>query len=109
MEGAMRADLWNKSVPRVEMDQRVRDARLRLHRMERLLVPQAAVTSSWFKRVLWLFGFGKNGGRVQGRRIRGPLSNRRFSPITRVPQGWAEAHGSFCRALGLPPLQPSLA
>jgi hypothetical protein len=103
----MRADLWNKSVPRVEIDQRARDARLRLHRMERLLVPRAAVTSSWFKRVLWLYGFGKNGGRVQGRRIRGPLSNRRPSPITRAHPGWVEACGSFCRALGPPLLHPS--
>jgi hypothetical protein len=44
MEGIMpRKNLWNASVPRVELDQRVRDARLRLERLERLLVPRAAV------------------------------------------------------------------
>jgi hypothetical protein len=35
-----RENLWNASVPRVELDQRVRDARLRLERIERLLVPR---------------------------------------------------------------------
>ena len=45
MEGAMKLDLWNKSVPRVELDQRARAARLRLERMERLLVPRAAVAA----------------------------------------------------------------
>jgi hypothetical protein len=44
MEGIMpRKNLWNANVPRVELDQRVRDARLRLERIERLLVPRAAV------------------------------------------------------------------
>ena len=46
MEGAMKVDLWNRSVPRVELDQRARDARLRLERIERLLVPRATVAAS---------------------------------------------------------------
>jgi hypothetical protein len=33
MEGAMKVDLWNRSVPRVELDQRARDARLQLERL----------------------------------------------------------------------------
>jgi hypothetical protein len=42
MEGAMlRANLWNKSVSRVELDQRAREARLRLKRIERQLLPRA--------------------------------------------------------------------
>ena len=57
MEGAMRANQWNKSVPRVELDQRARDARLRLERIERLLVPRAAVTASRRGRVFYIFGF----------------------------------------------------
>jgi hypothetical protein len=45
MEGAMlRANLWNRSVSRVELDQRARDTRLRLERIERLLALRAAVT-----------------------------------------------------------------
>jgi hypothetical protein len=51
MEGAMlRASLSNKSVSRVELDQRARDARLRLERIERLLVLRAAVTDTWLRR-----------------------------------------------------------
>ena len=41
----LKAELWNKSVPRVELDQRARDARLRLERIGRQLVPRAASTA----------------------------------------------------------------
>jgi hypothetical protein len=45
MEGAMlKANLWSESVPRVELDRRAREARLRLERIERLLMPRAAMT-----------------------------------------------------------------
>jgi hypothetical protein len=54
MEGAMlRAKLWNKSVSRVELDQRARDARLRLERIERQLLPRA-LTRSPLRRLLYL-------------------------------------------------------
>src|SRR2546429_9929324 len=39
-------NLLSKSVPRVEIDQRSREARLRIERIERLLVPRGAVTHS---------------------------------------------------------------
>jgi hypothetical protein len=53
MEGAMlKAELWNKSVPRVELDQQARDARLRLERIGRQLVPRAASTRSPRRRLL---------------------------------------------------------
>jgi len=58
-EGAMmRTSLWRKSVPRVELDQRSRAARLRLERIDRLLIPPAAVTRSPLKRLLCLFSIG---------------------------------------------------
>jgi hypothetical protein len=41
----LRAKLWNKSVPRVELDQRAREARLRLERIERQLLPRALTRS----------------------------------------------------------------
>jgi hypothetical protein len=85
MEGAvLKAMLCNKSLPQVEIDQRARDARLRLHRIERLLVPRAAVTSSWLKRALCLFRFGRYGKGIRGYRTRGPLRNRRPSRTTRA-------------------------
>ena len=47
VEGAkMTTNLLSKSVPRVDIDQRSREARLRIERIERLLVPRAAVTHS---------------------------------------------------------------
>ena len=57
----LKAILCNKSVSRVEIDQRARDARLRLEQMERLLVSRADFTSSSLTRVLYLFGFARPG------------------------------------------------
>jgi len=73
----MKVDLWNRSVPRVELDQRARDARLRLERIERLLVPRAAVTASWLRRVLCICSLGTPGESSQTSRTRGPLIIRR--------------------------------
>ena len=43
-------NLWNKNVSRVEYDRRARDARLRLERIERLLVKRdAAVAAAGFR------------------------------------------------------------
>ena len=39
-----KANLWSKSVPRVELDRRARVAQFRLERIERLLMPRAAMT-----------------------------------------------------------------
>ena len=82
----LKAILCNKSVARVEIDQRARDARLRLEQIERLLVSRAAVTVS-SRRVLCLFGFARPGEGWRASRTPGPLNNRR----PRVPQihrGW---------------------
>jgi hypothetical protein len=54
----MRTSLWSKSVPRVELDQRSRAARLRLERIDRLLIPPTAVTRSPLKRLFCLFSIG---------------------------------------------------
>jgi len=58
----MRTNLWSKSVPRIELDQRSRTARLRLERIDRLLVPPAAVTQSRLRRLLCLCSVGIYGG-----------------------------------------------
>jgi hypothetical protein len=73
----LKVDLWNKSVPRAELNQRAREARLQLERMERLLVPHAAVTASWFRRALCLFSLGRSDDGSRASRIRGTLSDRR--------------------------------
>jgi hypothetical protein len=73
-----RANLWNQSVSRVELDQRARDARLRLERLERLLLPRAAVTRSPLRRLLYLCS-GVFASASRESWPRGPLSNRRPS------------------------------
>jgi hypothetical protein len=82
----LKAILGSKSAPRVEIDRRVRDARLRHEQTERLLVPHA-VTASWLRRVLCLFRFARpgEGSRMSG--TRGPLNNRR-PRVRQIHQGW---------------------
>jgi hypothetical protein len=98
MEGAMlKQNLWSNSVSRVELDQRARDARLRLEQLERLLVPRAGVSGSWLRlrRAVYLFSFGEA---RQGHRTRGPLSNRRSSRLPKIQQDGLEVCGSVCCA-----------
>jgi hypothetical protein len=102
----LRANLSNKSVSRVELDQRARDARLRLQRIERLLVLGAALTDSWLKRVLWLFSFGRSGEGSRARRTRRTLSNQR-PRLAQIQDVWVEECGSFCRASDLSLCHPS--
>jgi hypothetical protein len=103
----MRANLWNKSVARVEIDQRARDARLRLERIERLLVPRAAVTASWLRRVFCRFSFAGSGAGSRGGQIRGPLSHRRPSRMPQTHRAWIGVSASFCGTLGLPLHHPA--
>ena len=83
----LKAILCNKSASRGEIDQRARDARLRLEQMERLLVSRAAVTVSSLSWVLCRFRFARPGEGWRASRTPRPLNNRR----PRVPQihpGW---------------------
>ena len=95
MEGAMlTANLSNKSVSRVELDQQARDARLRLERLERWLVPPTAATASWLKRVLCLFKVGIQYGQWRHSRAREPLRNQRPSRTPPIHELWLERCGS---------------
>ena len=47
----LRGNFPMRNVPRVELDQRARDARLRLERAERLLMPRPAARQAWLR---WL-------------------------------------------------------
>jgi len=86
MEGAMqRPNLWGKSVSRVELDQRSREERLRLERIERFFTPRAAATQLRLKRLLCLFGVGVYAGATRENRTRGPLSNQRPSRMPDIP------------------------
>ena len=84
MEGAMpKVDRWYNGVPRVEVDQRARDARLRLERLERLLVPRAAMTVFWLRRVVCLLSFDQYED-PQGRQTRRPLNDQRPSRMPTI-------------------------
>ena len=83
----LKAILCNKSVSRVEIDQRARDTRLRLEQIERLLVSHAAFTASPLSRVLYLFSFGVRGPGSRTSRNHGPLKNRR-PRMPQIHQGW---------------------
>jgi hypothetical protein len=88
MEGAMlKAILCNKSVPRVEIDQRARDARLQIEQIERLLVSRAAVTAARLRWIFYLFTFATPGEGWRSNRTRGPLNNRR-PRLPQIHQGW---------------------
>jgi hypothetical protein len=90
MEGAMlKANLSNKSVPKVELDQRAREGRLRLEQIERLLViPRAAVTHSWLRRLLFLLRVRISSRELLPRRVKGPLSDRRPSRMLTILAVW---------------------
>jgi hypothetical protein len=90
-----RANLWNKRVSRVELDQRARDTRLRLERIERLLVLRAAASDTWLRRVLWLFNFGRSGEGSRARRTRGTMSNQR-PRLPQIREVWLEV----CACIG---------
>ena len=95
----LRAKLCNESVPRIELDERAREARLRLERIERQLLPRAAVTRFPLRRLLYLFSGGVYPGASRESRTRRPLSNRR--PSRQFMIVWVEECGSFCRASDL--------
>jgi hypothetical protein len=83
-----RTNLWSQSVPRVELDHRSREARLRLARIERLLIPRAPVTHSRLRRLLCLLSVGIYRGAPQEGRVRGPLSDRRPSRMPKILEVW---------------------
>jgi hypothetical protein len=80
MEAAMsRTNLWSRSMSRVELDQRSREARLRLEQLERRLISHAVVRRYRLRRLLSLRRVGEYGEGPQTSRVRGPLSDRRPS------------------------------
>jgi hypothetical protein len=102
----LRASLWNKSVSRVELDQRAREARLRLQRIERQLLLRA-FTRFPLRRLLYLCRGGIFVSASRESRTRGPLSNRRPSRMPTIHHVWVEECGLFYRASDLSLCRPS--
>src|SRR5207245_718499 len=85
--------LWNKNVPRVEYDYRARDARLRLERVERLLMRRDAAAGSRFGLLRFLIGTSpvavEGAADAQGRRMIGDpvaLGHRVRPPAEHEPR-----------------------
>jgi len=79
-----RRKLWSNSVPRVELDHRAHEARVRLVRLERLLVPRAAAAGSWLSPVVRLLGFRIYGNGRRGDRTPCFLSKPRGSSMPEI-------------------------
>lgn len=63
-----RTDFWRWSATRVEIDHRAREARLRLDRLERLLMLRLLPTRPWLIRLPYMRGSRSvDGGRLQSR------------------------------------------
>src|SRR5215831_12226327 len=69
-------NLWIQSVPRVELDQRSREARLRFERVDQLFILRATVTHSRLRRLVYWFTVGRYGGLPQQGGVKEPLSDR---------------------------------
>ena len=85
-----RINVWKKSVPRVELDQRARDARVRLVQIERLIVPRASVAGFWLSPLGRLLGFRAGGNRRGGGQGRGPQSDPRLGCFPESGCLWTE-------------------
>jgi hypothetical protein len=85
-----KTNLWIiRSVRRVELDHRAREARLRLEQIERLMVrPRAAATHSRLRRLLFLLSVRIYRRGPQKNRVRGPLSDRRPSRMLTILAIW---------------------
>jgi hypothetical protein len=76
---------WSRSLSRVEFDQRSREARLQLERLERLLITLAAVRHPRLRWLLALLSAGEYGDGRQRSRDRRPLSDQRPCRIVDCP------------------------
>ena len=73
-----RTDLFEQSAPRVEVDQRSRDARLRLECVARLLMERPLPRQSLLRRLMRCFGSRTpSGGQIDGRSMTGVPAGRR--------------------------------
>ena len=63
-------------MPRVELDQRSREARLRFERIDRLFMLRFTVTHSRLRRLLFWFTVGRYGGLPQEGGVKELLSDR---------------------------------
>ena len=95
-----RTNLWDRSMPRVELDRRSREARLRFERIDQLFIVRATVTPSRLRRLLYLFRVGRYGGLPQKGEVEEQLSNGWPSGLPMLFGLWLENAG-FCNLPGV--------
>lgn len=89
-------DLLEQSLPRVELDQRSREARLRLEQVERLLLVRRLPKPSLLRRVLRRLGTKiYTGQRIEGRSARTTLTGEQPSQGRRIREQADGAAGRF--------------
>src|SRR5207244_5215122 len=92
-----RSDLLQSSAPRVELDQRSREARLRLAHVERLLVVRPLPRQSLLGRVLRRLGTRNYiGERVEGRSAKAAATGGRRRHGREMPGETGGATGGSC-------------
>jgi hypothetical protein len=91
-----RTILLSKSVPRVELDHRAREARVRLFRIERLLVLRAAVPGFWLSPLVRFLGSRTGSNRRSDGRGSGSQRDPRLGCTPEIESVWLEG----CRAFG---------
>ena len=84
-------DFWSKSAPKVELDQRARDARVQLVQIERLLVPPAPAARFWLAPFVRLLGSRAGGKRRNGSRGDGSQSSPRLDCMSDIETRWLGA------------------
>jgi hypothetical protein len=95
-----RTNLWDRNVPRVELDRRSREARLRFERIDHLFIVRATVTPSRLRRLLYLFTVGRYGGLAQEGEVEELLRNRWPSGLPMLLGLWLE-DARFCNLPGV--------
>jgi len=85
-----RTNLWSQSVPRIELDQRSREARLRFERIDRLFILRATVTHFRLRWLLHLFTVGRYGGLAQEGGVKELRSDRWPSRLPMLFGLWLE-------------------
>jgi hypothetical protein len=86
-------NLWIQNVPRVELDQRSREARLRFERIDRLFILRATVTPSRLRRLFYVFTVGRYGALPQEGGVKELPSDRWPSGLPILFGLWLENAG----------------
>jgi len=73
----LKQNLWNDAASRIDVDQRAREARIQIERVEQYLLAHLAARPSWLRRTALRLSLGLIGKRWRGNRTSAPLSGGR--------------------------------